>query len=115
MNRVAQKFNECQEADCQGPILARGWCQRHYNRWWRQGDPNTVKESPICKRLHIGCVVENCEGEHSAKGYCRKHYRAYHKYGDPLITIPHLRGVTAGARSHARASLPADIKEAYGF
>ena len=24
---------------CGRPVYARGWCTRHYLRWWRNGDP----------------------------------------------------------------------------
>lgn len=29
----------CSVDDCQRPSVARGWCQRHYKRWHRHGDP----------------------------------------------------------------------------
>ena len=31
---------KCAIADCQNPILARGWCETHYYHWRRYGDPN---------------------------------------------------------------------------
>lgn len=29
----------CKEEDCDLPFFAKGWCNRHYLRWWRTGDP----------------------------------------------------------------------------
>lgn len=33
----------CSIAGCDRPHLARGWCRKHYERWWTHGDPLTVK------------------------------------------------------------------------
>ena len=29
----------CSIEDCPGPVIARGWCMKHYQRWRRHGDP----------------------------------------------------------------------------
>lgn len=29
----------CSVQDCPRETKARGWCQRHYDRWWKHGDP----------------------------------------------------------------------------
>jgi hypothetical protein len=29
----------CSVLDCERPVRARGWCELHYNRWKRHGDP----------------------------------------------------------------------------
>lgn len=29
----------CSVSDCDRPVVARGWCRRHYNRWHLHGDP----------------------------------------------------------------------------
>ncbi len=33
----------CSEVGCGKPLLARGWCQMHYNRWRRNGHPGTIR------------------------------------------------------------------------
>lgn len=35
----------CKFEACDGNYLARGWCRKHYLRWWRYGDPNAVHKS----------------------------------------------------------------------
>lgn len=30
----------CSLEDCDEAAFARGWCKRHYTRWWRYGDPD---------------------------------------------------------------------------
>ena len=32
----------CTVPDCDRPVKARGWCQKHYERWRRFGDPLTL-------------------------------------------------------------------------
>lgn len=36
----------CSIEGCLGDHLARGWCNRHYLRWKRHGDPEGGEESP---------------------------------------------------------------------
>jgi hypothetical protein len=31
-------MRRCSIEGCEGRHMARGWCQMHYNRWWRNGD-----------------------------------------------------------------------------
>lgn len=32
-------MRRCTIPECSGPIVARGWCNRHYLRWSKYGDP----------------------------------------------------------------------------
>jgi len=34
----------CSIENCPDPVRARTWCAKHYYRWKRHGDPNTVKK-----------------------------------------------------------------------
>lgn len=59
-------------ADCGGVVVARGWCQKHYQRWWLHGDVNrgrrTTEESFW---LHV-TKTETCwlwTGHRMAAGY----------------------------------------------
>lgn len=31
--------NLCSIPDCDRPTYGRGWCGKHYQRWWKHGDP----------------------------------------------------------------------------
>lgn len=33
----------CSIPECDRPSRKRGWCGRHYDRWWRHGDPLVVR------------------------------------------------------------------------
>lgn len=32
----------CKEIECEGAVVARGWCRKHYSRWHKNGDPSTL-------------------------------------------------------------------------
>lgn len=34
----------CVIGGCDGDVLARGWCRKHYLRWYKHGSPYVVKE-----------------------------------------------------------------------
>lgn len=37
----------CTIAGCDKPYLARGYCQKHWSRWRRHGDPNKILGTPM--------------------------------------------------------------------
>ena len=38
--------NTCSVDGCDDPIRSYGWCNRHYYRWYRHGDPERTKRMP---------------------------------------------------------------------
>lgn len=67
----------CMIDGCDGSVTARGWCRKHYNRWYKHGDPLHVTQwAPRPQNIArtIGCSVEGCERKHHAKGLCRNHH-----------------------------------------
>lgn len=75
----------CEVKDCDGIHQAKGYCQKHYYRYKRYGDPHRVTQANGPKKTK--CLVEGCGDNHKAitKGYCAKHYYRFRKFGDPLI------------------------------
>ena len=57
----------CAVDDCDRPVLARGWCSKHYQKWRTYGDPCAGYERPTC-------VVDDCPTLADARGLCRRHY-----------------------------------------
>ena len=68
-------------AVCGLPVKGLGYCDKHYQRFKRWGDPLMVKENqfvevrkdlePIPQR---GCKVKGCTNQHHAHGYCGMHW-----------------------------------------
>lgn len=87
---------KCAVPGCGGPIRARGWCDLHYSRWKREGDPGSA--APRRK--------QNGEGRINSQGYVemwvegrlvRQHRLVMEQYlGRPLLaqeTVHHINGV----------------------
>jgi hypothetical protein len=78
----------CQIEGCEQPSDRRGWCNRHYIRWRRHGDPlgggpekiNTGLTNPIC-------LIGGCDGPRFARGWCQRHYIRWRTHGDPMMTL----------------------------
>lgn len=72
----------CKIENCVNPTCAFGFCQKHYTRWKRHGDPNIIKENWHKSSDKI-CSIPECNEKHCAKGYCYLHYRRFLQHGDP--------------------------------
>ena len=47
----------CTIPDCDSIAFARTWCQMHYMRWWKHGDPDTVQRKVSKEtRAHFSAV-----------------------------------------------------------
>ena len=67
----------CSVDGCDRTRYARGFCELHYQRWYRKGDP-------LIGPVPAGaCSIDGCERQSEALGYCPLHYRRYKKWGDP--------------------------------
>ena len=68
----------CKIDECDREHAGRGYCQLHYNRWKRNGDPLVVKERGRARKV---CSVDGCDKPHTARGWCRLHYRQWRDKG----------------------------------
>jgi len=72
----------CSVDGCDNQVVARGWCENHYRRWRRYGDP----EYPMLRERCDGpCLVDGCENPSVTKGLCNAHYIRSRKFGDPIL------------------------------
>lgn len=72
----------CSIEKCNRPHYGKSFCNLHYKRFYRYGNPNLVK----LDRSHTGhkCKIEECTRKNHAKGYCNIHYWNLVHTGDPL-------------------------------
>lgn len=72
----------CAVSECERLATKRGWCDKHYRRWKKHGDPLTTK------KLANGtapdhCTVDGCRRPYHARGLCGVHYGRQRYNGDP--------------------------------
>lgn len=60
----------CLIQDCENPSRARGWCQKHYDAWYRHGDPLYQR----VLRRDQRCSADGCRNSVHARSLCSKHY-----------------------------------------
>jgi hypothetical protein len=51
----------CSVKDCGLPVLARGWCTAHYQRWRRHGDPLAGGTRRRTALALVPCSYQGCE------------------------------------------------------
>ena len=69
---------------CDDPPRCRGWCNKHYWRWRRTGDPLILRVT--LRPPRPPCSINDSDKPVKSLGWCNKHYQRWLKYGDPLIT-----------------------------
>ena len=92
---VARSKMSCQVDECDGKFKALGFCDPHYRKYVRYGDP-------LFERKLKACKVKGCRMSHVALGYCNMHYTRFRTHGDPLVVSK--RGAKPGPRSGAKAA-----------
>lgn len=76
-------ITECSIEDCHNYVSVRGWCQKHYSTWRRNGDP--LKTGASRSSQPDVCIVDDCQTKPEAKGLCKKHYHRNRNNGSPYI------------------------------
>ncbi len=81
----ALRPSTCSIPDCSRPLHRRGWCNAHYHRWQRHGDP--LGGGPPAAPKKTACSIEGCTypiGKNISRGWCATHYKRWKAHGDPL-------------------------------
>jgi hypothetical protein len=55
----------CSIAKCTSPVRARGWCNKHYRRWLRDGDPEKVAWERGDPEANFWSKVEDQRSRHA--------------------------------------------------
>lgn len=78
----------CSIGGCDTKVVARGWCQKHYSRWYAHGDPQTLvgRGRRPAKPVQT-CSVEGCESPMDSRGWCSMHYTRWKRHGDVSIVL----------------------------
>ena len=78
----------CGVEDCESKVICSGFCDKHYRRFKRYGDPLGffVKEKTYCS-------LDNCNKPHKGHGFCNQHYQRFKKHGDPNFLSVELHGM----------------------
>lgn len=73
-------MSECDVEGCaRSGFIRRGWCQMHYSRWYKHGDPGEA-ESRQAPRGE--CSVGDCARVSTSGGRCNMHYHRWERYGE---------------------------------
>ena len=73
----------CSIEDCQTRHYGKSYCNLHYKRWRKYGDPLRVR---LPQSAHP-CSIEDCELPGYVMKMCSKHYTRFLRYGDPLARL----------------------------
>jgi hypothetical protein len=80
--RSSMAERTCSIDGCDGPVVSRGWCRKHYQHWHAYGDP-LVMDAAKPPDLAV-CSIEGCGRLQRARGCCGRHYENLRKCGDPV-------------------------------
>ena len=71
----------CSVDGCGKRHYCRGWCESHYQRWRKNGDPLGGKHYADNSGR---CAADGCDSAAKLAGYCKRHHHKLRRYGDPL-------------------------------
>lgn len=72
-----QYRNHCTLEGCPNLAFGHGYCNMHYKRWRKTGDPGAVTS----RFRGPACSVAECPQPHSALGFCDTHYTRFKATG----------------------------------
>lgn len=71
----------CTVPGCERDYACKGYCNLHYLRWLKYGDPDFAVRVRDPHPPEV-CTVPDCHGKHVAKGFCWRHYKQMERYGE---------------------------------
>lgn len=95
-----EPYQQCAVEGCDRERRARGWCHKHYVRWWKYGDPAAPR-----KNARQPCAVTGCGQTRYGHGLCSWHYHKALRAGAFDRPDCHVVGCERVAESHAMCRL----------
>ncbi|MEU4410780.1 HNH endonuclease [Streptosporangium sp. NPDC023963] len=77
----------CTSEGCNGRVVARDMCTKHYQRWVKDGKPGYIPKSQLPVVL---CAVDDCDRPIRKREWCNRHYENVRRYGRavPVRDLP---------------------------
>ncbi len=71
----------CKIEGCDGKHKGHGYCNKHYQRFKKNGDPYVLLSKK--NKFDDKCTHPGCDSHFLARGLCNKHYQRLKVHGDP--------------------------------
>lgn len=79
---------QCTVPGCTEPNEARGYCNKHYQRWRLYGTPAGSGRPHKRRGRGAKCSIDGCGRPHQAWGYCSAHVSRWRRNGHPNVDEP---------------------------
>jgi hypothetical protein len=89
---------KCAIPDCDSPKAKREWCNKHYLRWYKHGDPTHDQQR------FTQCQANECTNRprSTTGGLCEMHYYRKRRHGNALTVVNTRRDDSGYRAAHAR-------------
>lgn len=77
----------CTVEGCERSYTARGWCDAHYRRWKKNGDPGLADLDAPPAKTQV-CTVPECSRLRIVRLYCPLHYDRWKRTGNTALATP---------------------------
>lgn len=75
----------CTVDGCENRHRCKGYCDKHYQRWRKHGDP---LHAQVQVSRRGTCEVDGCTSPIKARRLCCRHYQRWKNHGDPTAGEP---------------------------
>lgn len=89
--REVVSMKTCKVEGCERSHEALGYCEKHYKRFKKWGDPLYVKINMVNSGV---CSIDGCNNKYHGLGFCSDHYLKFKVYGDPLFEDKNRHGMS---------------------